>query len=93
MAGAVGPTSKTASISPKIDDSSLRSTSFDELKEAYKEQIAALTDGGAHIIMIETIFDTLNARAGILAYIEYFEGKEKLPLIVNLNKIDFRNNS
>jgi 5-methyltetrahydrofolate--homocysteine methyltransferase len=52
------------------------------LKESYKEQIKGLTEGGAHIIMIETIFDTLNARAGLLAYTEYFEGKEALPLIV-----------
>jgi 5-methyltetrahydrofolate--homocysteine methyltransferase len=60
----------------------LRNISFDELKDAYKEQIAGLTEGGCHIIMIETIFDTLNARAAIAGYIEYFEGKERLPLIV-----------
>jgi 5-methyltetrahydrofolate--homocysteine methyltransferase len=46
------------------------------------EQIAGLTEGGCHIIMIETIFDTLNARAAIAGYLEYFEGKERLPLIV-----------
>jgi len=55
------------------------------LRESYKEQIAGLSEGGVHIIMIETIFDTLNAKAAIMAYEEYFEetGKEKLPLIVN----------
>ena len=90
VAGAVGPTSKTASISPKIDDSSLRNTTFDELKVAYKEQIAGLTDGGSHIIMIETIFDTLNARAAIMAYSEYFEENkiEKLPLIISGTLVD-----
>jgi 5-methyltetrahydrofolate--homocysteine methyltransferase len=91
VAGAVGPTSKTASISPKIDDSSLRNITFDELKLSYYEQIAGLTDGGSHIIMIETIFDTLNAKAGIMAYIEYFQDKpteEKLPLIISGTIVD-----
>lgn len=90
-AGAVGPTSKTASISPKIDDPSLRNITFDELKVSYKEQIAGLTEGGCHIIMIETIFDTLNAKAGIMAYIEYFEENqkiEKLPLIISGTIVD-----
>lgn len=89
-AGAVGPTSKTASISPKIDDSSLRNISFDELKISYKDQIAGLTEGGCHIIMIETIFDTLNAKAAIMAYSDYFEEKnlEKLPLIISGTLVD-----
>lgn len=91
VAGAVGPTSKTASISPKIDDSSLRNVTFDELKTAYYEQIAGLSEGGSHIIMIETIFDTLNAKAAIMAYIEYFQDspiEEKLPLIISGTLVD-----
>jgi 5-methyltetrahydrofolate--homocysteine methyltransferase len=90
-AGAVGPTSKTASISPKIDDCSLRNTTFDELKASYYDQIAGLTEGGCHIIMIETIFDTLNAKAAIMAYTEYFQDRpkeEKLPLIISGTIVD-----
>lgn len=91
VAGAVGPTSKTASISPKIDDSSLRNITYDELRMSYKEQIAGLTEGGSHIIMIETIFDTLNAKAALHAYTEYFEEhqeREKLPLIISGTLVD-----
>ncbi len=63
---------------------------FDELKNAYKIQISGLVDGGAHIILIETIFDTLNAKAGIFAYEEYFEEtkKPKLPLMISGTIID-----
>jgi len=63
VAGAVGPTNRTASISPRVEDPGFRNTSFDELREAYGEQVRGLMKGGVDIIMIETIFDTLNAKA------------------------------
>lgn len=91
VAGAVGPTNRTASVSPKVEDPSFRNTSYMELKDAYKEQIKALTEGGSHIIFIETIFDTLNARAGIYAYKEYFEESglpRPLPLFISGTIID-----
>lgn len=73
VAGAVGPTNRTASVSPKVEDPSFRNVTYMELKDSYKEQIKALVEGGSHIIFIETIFDCLNARAGIYAYLEFFE--------------------
>ena len=73
VAGAVGPTNRTASVSPKVEDPAFRNVTYMELVESYKEQIHGLVTGGCHIIFIETIFDTLNARAAIFAYIEYFE--------------------
>ena len=90
VAGAVGPTNRTASVSPKIEDPSFRNVTYMEIKDAYKEQIRGLVEGGVHIIFIETIFDTLNARAGIYAYMEYFEetGLEKLPLFLSGTIID-----
>ena len=85
VAGAIGPTPKTCSVASNVDDPSYRSTDFEECKEAYKEQIRGLVLGGAHIIFIETIFDTLNAKAGIVAYLEFFEeeGIEWLPLFIS----------
>ena len=90
VAGAVGPTNRTASVSPKVEDSSFRNVTYLELIDAYTEQIKGLVEGGSHIIMIETIFDSLNARAAIFAYIEYFEklGLRKLPLILSGTIID-----
>jgi 5-methyltetrahydrofolate--homocysteine methyltransferase len=90
VAGAVGPTNRTASVSPKVEDPSYRNVSYTELKDSYKEQIKGLVEGGSHIIFIETIFDTLNARAGAYAYMEYFEetGLKPLPLFVSGTIID-----
>jgi 5-methyltetrahydrofolate--homocysteine methyltransferase len=90
VAGAVGPTNRTASVSPKVEDPAYRNVSYLELKDSYKEQIRGLVEGGSHIIFIETIFDTLNARAGIYAYIEYFEelGLRPLPLFISGTIID-----
>jgi 5-methyltetrahydrofolate--homocysteine methyltransferase len=73
VAGAVGPTNRTASISPDVNNPGFRNVSFDELRDAYKEQVRALIEGGAQIILIETIFDTLNAKAAGLATLEVFE--------------------
>lgn len=93
VAGAVGPTNRTASVSPKVEDPAFRNVTYMELVESYTEQIAALVAGGSHIIFIETIFDTLNARAAVYAYKTYFEEnlpilKRKLPLFISGTIID-----
>ncbi|HCM41778.1 MAG TPA: methionine synthase [Candidatus Omnitrophica bacterium] len=84
VAGAVGPTTKTASLSPKVSDPAFRAVTFDELVSAYSEQIEALIEGKVDVILIETVFDTLNAKAAIFAAQQTFikVGKE-LPLIVS----------
>ena len=71
--GAIGPTNRTGSISPSVEDPAARNVTFDELVEAYFEQIVALMDGGADILIVETIFDTLNAKAALYAVGEYLE--------------------
>ncbi len=84
VAGAVGPTNRTASISPKVTDPGFRNVDFDELREAYKEQVRGLMDGGVDIILIETIFDTLNAKAAGFATLEVFEEKGvELPVMIS----------
>ena len=84
VAGAIGPTNRTASISPDVNDPGYRNTSFDELRGAYKEQTRGLIEGGCDIIMIETIFDTLNAKAAGFAVLEvYEEMKVDLPLMIS----------
>jgi 5-methyltetrahydrofolate--homocysteine methyltransferase len=82
--GALGPTPKTASISPDVNDPGARNVSFEELRSAYYEQVAALVEGGADALLLETIFDTLNAKAALFAIDEYFEASsECLPLIIS----------
>jgi 5-methyltetrahydrofolate--homocysteine methyltransferase len=84
VAGALGPTNRTASISPDVNNPGYRATSFDELRIAYGEQLRGLIDGGADIILIETIFDTLNAKAAIFAAEEVFiEKGVHLPLMIS----------
>lgn len=84
VAGAIGPTNKMASLSPDVENPSLRNITFDELREAYREQINALLDGGIDIILIETIFDSLNARAAIIAANEVFKLKNKVvPIMIS----------
>ena len=73
VVGAIGPTNRTGSISPSVEDPAARNVTFDELVEAYLEQIVALMDGGSDILMVETIFDTLNAKAALYAVGEYLE--------------------
>ncbi len=73
IAGALGPTNKTASLSPDVNDPGFRGVTFDELVEAYKEQAAGLLDGGADALLVETIFDTLNAKAAFYAIEELLE--------------------
>ena len=67
VAGSIGPTNKTASMSPDVNDPGFRAVTFDELRMAYKEQVEALVDGGADILLVETVFDTLNAKAALFA--------------------------
>ncbi|MCY1669295.1 methionine synthase [Rhizobium sp. SL86] len=84
VAGAIGPTNRTASISPDVNNPGYRAVSFDDLRLAYAEQIDGLIDGGADIILIETIFDTLNAKAAIFACEERFAAKGiRLPVMIS----------
>lgn len=84
VAGSIGPTNRTASISPDVNDPGYRAISFDELVNAYSEQVGALMDGGVDILLVETIFDTLNAKAALFAIDEVFEKRgEKLPIMVS----------
>ena len=84
VAGALGPTPRTASISPDVNDPAARNVSFDELKEAYYEQGEALMEGGADLFLVETIFDTLNAKAAIFALDELMDRTgERLPVIIS----------
>ena len=84
VAGSIGPTNRTASISPDVNDPGFRGVSFDQLVLAYSEQINALMDGGVDILLVETVFDTLNAKAALYAIDEVFEQRsEKLPIMVS----------
>ena len=84
VVGTLGPTPKTASISPDVNDPGARNTSFEELRLAYYEQTEALVKGGSDVLLVETIFDTLNAKAALFAIDEYFEQSgERLPLIIS----------
>lgn len=89
VAGAMGPTNKTLSLSPKVDDPGYREVSFDEMKEVYREQAVALVEGGADIILIETVFDTLNCKAAIMAVKELAAalGRE-VPVMISLTLTD-----
>ena len=82
--GALGPTPKTASISPDVNDPGARNIHFEELRVAYLEQVRALVEGGVDVLLVETIFDTLNAKAALFAIDEFFEESgERLPLIIS----------
>ncbi|CAH1044661.1 methionine synthase [Halomonas sp. TD01] len=84
VAGVLGPTSRTASLSPDVNDPSKRNVTFDELRENYYEAASALIEGGADLIMIETIFDTLNAKAAIYALEELFDDLgTRLPVMIS----------
>ncbi|HMH18737.1 MAG TPA: homocysteine S-methyltransferase family protein, partial [Burkholderiales bacterium] len=84
VAGVLGPTNKTASISPEVNDPGFRNIYFDELVKAYGEALGGLADGGADLILLETIFDTLNAKAAIFAIETLFEQRgQRLPVIVS----------
>ncbi|OJY36219.1 MAG: 5-methyltetrahydrofolate--homocysteine methyltransferase [Rhodobacterales bacterium 65-51] len=84
VAGAVGPTNRTASLSPDVNDPGYRAVTFDDLRRAYGAQVRGLIEGGADLILIETIFDTLNAKAAIFACTEVFaEAGRRLPLMIS----------
>ncbi len=84
VVGALGPTPKTASISPDVNDPGARNVSFEQLRAAYHEQVTALIEGGSDVLLVETIFDTLNAKAALFAIDEVFEQTgERLPLIIS----------
>jgi 5-methyltetrahydrofolate--homocysteine methyltransferase len=84
VAGAIGPTNKTASMSPDVNDPGYRAVSYDDLFENYYEQAKALLEGGAEILIVETIFDTLNAKAALFAILQLQEEKgEKIPVMVS----------
>ena len=89
VAGAIGPTNKTLSLSPDVNDPGFREIDFDYLKEVYREQIDALVEGGVDFILIETIFDTLNAKAGIMATIEAGDALGRdLPIMLSMTLTD-----
>jgi len=89
VAGALGPTNKTLSLSPNVNDPAFREVDFDQVKAVYREQIDALVEGGVDFILIETIFDTLNAKAAIMATLEAEQGLDRaLPLMISMTLTD-----
>lgn len=89
VAGAVGPTNKTLSLSPDVNDPGFREIDFDYLKDVYREQIDALIEGGADFILIETVFDTLNAKAGIMAVLEAGQALGRdVPIMLSMTLTD-----
>ncbi|MBI3049376.1 MAG: methionine synthase [Acidobacteria bacterium] len=89
VAGAIGPTNRTLSISPDVNNPALRAVAFDQMRDAYREQVRGLIDGGVDLLLIETIFDTLNAKAAIAAILETFEERGlELPLMVSVTITD-----
>lgn len=84
VAGSIGPTNKTASMSPNVNDPAYRAVTFDDLKTAYKEQVEGLIDGGVDLLLVETIFDTLNAKAALFAIEEVKEERKiDIPIMVS----------
>lgn len=89
VAGSIGPTNQTLSMSPDVNNPSYRAISFDQLSEVYYEQISGLAEGGTDIILIETIFDTLNAKAAVYALYDYFnKSGNQLPVMLSGTIID-----
>src|SRR4029079_5786643 len=85
VAGSVGPLNVTLSMSPKVDDPAFRTVSFEQVYDAYAEQISALRDGGADLLLIETIFDTLNAKAAVAAALDV---APELPRWISVTIVD-----
>ncbi len=89
VAGAIGPTNKTLSLSPDVNDPGFREITFDYLKDVYREQVDALIEGGADFILIETVFDTLNAKAGIMAVLEAQDALGRdVPIMMSMTLTD-----
>jgi len=99
VAGSIGPTNRTASMSPDVNDPGYRAVTFDDLVESYSEQVNALIDGGIDILLVETIFDTLNAKAALFAIDTILENRKlEIPIMVSGTITDasgrtFRSNS
>ena len=84
VAGSIGPTNRTASLSPDVNNPGYRAVTFDELKDAYKFQVKGLIDGGIDVLLVETVFDTLNAKAALFAIQEYYlENNISLPIMIS----------
>ena len=84
VAGSIGPTNRTASISPDVENPAHRTITFDQLKDSYREQVRGLIDGGVDILLVETVFDTLNCKAALFAIEEVFEVKAiRIPIMVS----------
>ena len=89
VAGSIGPTNRTLSISPDVNNPAYRAVTFDAVREAYEEQVRGLIDGGCDLLLLETIFDTLNAKAGIVAIEHVFEDKGvRLPVMISVTITD-----
>jgi len=89
VAGAIGPTNRTLSISPDVNNPALRAITFDQLRDAYRDQVRGLVDGGVDLLLVETIFDTLNAKAAIVAMLEVFDERGvELPLMISATITD-----
>jgi 5-methyltetrahydrofolate--homocysteine methyltransferase len=90
VAGALGPTNRTCSISPSVENPAYRNVTFDQLVEAYTEQTRGLLDGGADVLLVETVFDTLNAKAALFAIDALFEegGYARCPIFVSGTIVD-----
>ena len=89
VAGALGPTNKALSLSPKVDDPAFRSATFDEVRRAYRDQARGLLDGGVDALLVETIFDTLTSKAALVAIEEEFEARgARVPLMISVTITD-----
>jgi len=89
VAGAIGPLNKTLSLSPDVDDPGFRALTFDEAREAYAEQVRGLIDGGSDLLLVETIFDTLNAKAALCAIDDVFADRGvRLPIVISVTIVD-----
>nr|HMR10240.1 homocysteine S-methyltransferase family protein [Polyangiaceae bacterium] len=89
VAGAIGPTNRTLSMSPKVEDPGFRAVGFDEMRDAYADQVRGLIDGGVDLLLPETVFDTLNLKAAIVAIEEVFEEKGvRLPVLLSVTITD-----
>src|SRR5207244_3388283 len=88
VAGAMGPTNRTTSLSPDVNDPAFRAVTFDQVANAYYEQARGLVDGGVDILLVETIFDTLNAKAAIFAVEKLFDERKRLPLMISVTITD-----
>jgi 5-methyltetrahydrofolate--homocysteine methyltransferase len=89
VAGAIGPTNRSLSMSPDVNDPAFRAVTFDQVRDAYREQVRGLIDGGVQLLLVETIFDTLNAKAALVAVDEEFEARGlRLPVMISVTITD-----